>query len=92
VGGRYPPASEAAVGQSRQLYVDAGIKQEAVDDLLSAQLQGRPGRVLNNDAYRLHLAGPDSAPFAHLGKPGHEEVTRELLRFTGEADSALDAI
>jgi hypothetical protein len=63
--------------------------QAVIDDLLAAQLQGRPGRVLNNDAYRLHLREPDSAPFAHLGKPGHEAETRELLRLAGESDGAL---
>ena len=44
------PASEAEIEQSRQLYVDAGIDQETIDDLLAARLRGRPGRVLNNDA------------------------------------------
>jgi AbiV family abortive infection protein len=84
------PVSEAEIEQGRQLYADAGIDRETIDDLLAAQLEGRPGRVLNNDAYRLHLPGPDSAPFAHLGKPGYEAESRELLRLARESDDAPD--
>jgi hypothetical protein len=81
--------SEAEIEQSPQLYVDAGIDEETIDDLLATRLQGRPGRVLNNDAYPLHLPAPDSAPFAHLGKLGHEAETRELLRLAGESKAPL---
>jgi AbiV family abortive infection protein len=85
------PASEAEIEQARQLYVDADIDQETIDDLLADQREGRPGRVLNNDAYRLHLRGPETEPFAHLGKPGHEAETRELLRLAGSWDVADSA-
>jgi hypothetical protein len=38
------PASEAEIEQSRQLYVEAGIDQETIDDLLAAQLKGVPAK------------------------------------------------
>jgi hypothetical protein len=85
------PASEAQIEQARQLYVDAGIDKEMIDDLLVAQRAGRPGRVLNNDAYRLHLPEAGTAPFAHLGKPGHEAETRELVRLAGDFADPEDA-
>jgi hypothetical protein len=62
-----------------------------IEDLLAAQRAGRPGRVLNNDAYRLHLPKAGTDPFAHLGKPGHEAATRELLRLAGDFADHEDA-
>lgn len=83
------PASEADIEQARQLYMDADIDQYLIDELLDSLRAGRPGHVLNNDAYRLHLPDAETGPFANLGKPGHEAETRELLRLAdGSGDGA----
>ncbi|MEO6115765.1 MAG: hypothetical protein ABIP57_04580 [Jatrophihabitantaceae bacterium] len=85
------PASEADIEQARQLYADAGVDEETIDDLLASQRAGRPGHVLNNDAYRLHLPAAGADPFANVGRPGHEAETRELLRLAGGSEDSSDA-
>jgi hypothetical protein len=70
------PASGTDIGQTRQLYIDAGVDEEKIDELLASQRTGRPGRVLNNAAYRLHLPEAGSDPFANVGKTGHEADPR----------------
>lgn len=85
------PASEADIEQARQLYIDAGFDQDMIDELQASQRAGRPGHVLNNDAYRLHLPVAGSDPFANFGKPGHEAESRELLRLAGESGDVADA-
>ena len=85
------PASEADIEQARQLYIDAGFDQDMIDELQASQRAGRPGHVLNNDAYRLHLPVAGSDPLANFGKPGHEAESRELLRLAGESGDVADA-
>jgi AbiV family abortive infection protein len=86
------PASEADIEQARQRYIDAGIDEEMIDELLASQRTGRPGRVLNNAAYRLHLPEAGTDPFANVGKPGHEAETREILRLAGGSEGVDDVI
>ena len=50
--------------------------------------EGIPGEPLNNAAYRFNLPGveTDSSPFRHMGRPGYEAETRELLRLKEDLD------
>lgn len=79
------PASEEQVETMRELLSDA-LEAGDVEGILDGMRLGTTGRPLNNDAYRLKLAGPGSSPFANLGKPGYEAETRELLRLAEDLD------
>lgn len=72
-----PPATEEELEETRKLF--AGVEPEVLEAILDVQRRGKEGRELHNDAYRLHLPGPDSNPFENIGKPGYEAETRELI-------------
>ncbi|MFT4265285.1 MAG: AbiV family abortive infection protein [Nocardioides sp.] len=79
-----PPATEEELEETRKLFSD--VKPEVLETVLDAQRCGKEGRELHNDAYRLHLPGPDSNPFENLGKPGYEAETRELIWLSEDLD------
>ncbi|WP_146603912.1 hypothetical protein [Micromonospora deserti] len=65
----------------------SGIPGLASDEeFYDSMRQGREGRKLNNDGYRLHLPEPGSNPFQNLGKRGYEAEARELMRLAEESD------
>jgi AbiV family abortive infection protein len=70
-----PPASERRIERMRRLMAEAD--PEIVEDIVHGMREGDPGRPLNNDAYRLKLPDPGTAPFSNLGKPGYEAETRD---------------
>ena len=73
-----PPITEDEIEERRRLY--SGIPGLAFDEeFYDSMRQGREGRKLNNEGYRLHLPEPGSNPFENLGKPGYEAQTRELM-------------
>lgn len=79
-----PPATEEELEETRKLF--NGVKPEVLETILDAQRRGKEGRELRNDAYRLHLPGPDSNPFENVGKPGYEAETRELIWLSKDLD------
>ncbi|MTK03172.1 AbiV family abortive infection protein [Micromonospora sp. CP22] len=80
-----PPRTEAEIEKMRDIF--SRLPGRAADEeLYDSMRQGREGRKLNNDDYRLHLPEPGSNPFENLGKPGYEAETRELRRLAEELD------
>ncbi|SKQ48210.1 AbiV family abortive infection protein [Mycobacteroides abscessus] len=74
-----PPSSEEEIERTRETFSSIdGIDKSMVEEILDNMRHGRAAQPLNNDAYRLHLPGPESNPFASLGKRGYEAQTREL--------------
>ncbi|PKW25401.1 AbiV family abortive infection protein [Phycicoccus duodecadis] len=49
------------------------------EEIRAFSLQGVPGEVLPNTAYRFNPPGGDRKPFDTFGKPGYEAQTRELI-------------
>lgn len=80
-----PPMSEAEIEQMREMFSDLPVLASD-EEFYESMRQGREGRRLNNDGYRLHLAAPGSDPFKNLGEPGHEAEARELLRLAEELE------
>lgn len=80
-----PPKSEAEIQKMREM-LSGFPPQVSGADFFESMRSGKEGRKLNNDRYRLHLPGPESNPFEHLGKPGYEAQTRELMRLAEESD------
>jgi AbiV family abortive infection protein len=80
-----PPRSEAEIEEMREMFSDVPVVASD-EEFYESMRQGREGRKLNNDGYRLHLPELGSNPFENLGKPGYEAETRELMRLTEELD------
>lgn len=80
-----PPMSEAEIEEMREMFSDLPVLASD-EELYESMRQGREGRKLNNDGYRLHLPEPGSNPFEDLGKSGYEAETRELMRLAEELD------
>jgi hypothetical protein len=66
------------------------VEPDTLESLLDSMRQRTEVIPLHNDAYRLHLPGPDVGPFANFGKPGYEAQTRELLRLSRELSDERD--
>lgn len=82
------PMSEIEIEEMREMISD--VSPSASDEeFWESMRQGRPGRTLNNDSYRLHLRAPEDHPFQDLDKPGYEAQTRELLRLAAEHEQAI---
>ncbi|MFI5489197.1 AbiV family abortive infection protein [Micromonospora echinaurantiaca] len=80
-----PPPTEAEIEEMREMF--SGIPGlVSNEEFYDSMRQGREGRRLNNDDYRLHLPEPGSNPFENLGKPGYEAETRELMRLVEELE------
>ncbi|MEU5565479.1 AbiV family abortive infection protein [Micromonospora musae] len=80
-----PPKTEAEIEEMREMF--SGFPGPTLDEeFYTSMREGREGRKLNNDGYRLHLPEPGSSPFENLGKPGYEAETRELRRLAEELD------
>lgn len=79
-----PPASESQIKHVEKFLKTNG-RESQVEKIIGQLRSGRPGIKLNNDAYRPHVRTPETHPLKHLGKPGYEAYTRELLMLAEDA-------